>query len=85
MSKQLVLNGLQELTIQQAGKITFKAKEAATLARLVVVKKQDGTGYTGDLQVLFDDWFNLSLVDQQWVYDQFNDENNATGSRPVCP
>jgi len=82
MSKTSVLSGFQDLTIQQSIDISF---ESINGKNVVIQKTTGGSGYTGNLEDLAQDYWDLDYTDQSWVIDQFNGTSQVAGGRHDCP
>ncbi len=79
MSQATVLAGLEALSPTQA---TVFSKLSGPNGERFAVIKETGTGYSGDLQTLFNDLVGLTSAEQQAIYNSFNNSNQVMGGRP---
>lgn len=83
--KQIVIDGIKELTVQQAIDISF-VKSTGINAGIffTVVKKENGLGYEGELLTLVNKYAGLTQSDKAGVRDEVNTALTSMNG-PDCP
>lgn len=83
--KQDVIDGIEELTTQQAIDISFtKSTGINAGVFFTIVKKDSGSGYEGALVDLVNQYAQLSQSDKADVRDSINSSLNSMNG-PDCP